>query len=284
MNDLPPDRPPADRPPSAQPPTERPPAERPPAERVLAERPPADRLPGRPASPLPGDRRRYAWREFRHAYPGLIVTMALALAILLGINGWLWYKSNTYRQEIARLRGGMTDVERRRTDMELKAGANAIQVQLELLRRQARQDAELHLSVSMDSATMYLEQGSAQLRVMPVEIGPEKTIGEAPDTVRLVAPRGQRTIERILGARDAFALPAWVWRDRGLETPADLSLPGAAGPVAIVLSGGTVIYSMPSAGPLNDSSYVMPGNVRARASDLRAIAPNLKPGQTVYFY
>ena len=130
--------------------------------------------------------------------------MALALAALLAMNGWLFFKRDKYQREIARLRGGMTDVERRRTDMELKAGANAIQVQLELLRRQARGDAELHLSVSMDSATMYLEQGNAQLRVMPVEIGPEKTIGEAPDTVRLVAPRGQRTIERILGARDAF--------------------------------------------------------------------------------
>ena len=245
---------------------------------------PERRPPGAPASPLPGDRRRYAWREFRHAYPGLVVTMALALLILLGINGWLWFKRDTYRREITRLRGGMTDVERRRTDMELKAGANALQVQLELLRRQARLDAELHLSVSMDSATMYLEQGSAQLRVMPVEIGPEKTVGSPPDTVHLVAPRGQRTIERIIGAREAFTLPAWVWLDREIETPADRAIPGALGPVAIVLSGGTLIYSMPSAGPLNDSSYVMPGNIRARASDLRAIAPNLKPGQTVYFY
>ena len=245
---------------------------------------PSDRPPARPASPLPGDRRRYRWREFRHAYPGLLVTMSLALVILLGINGWLWYKRDKYRREIARLRGGMTDVERRRTDMELKAGANQLQVQLELLRRQARLDAELHLSVSMDSATMYLEQGSAQLRVMPVEIGPEKTVGEAPDTVHLVAPRGQRTVERILRSKDAFTLPAWVWRDRGLATPEELALPGALGPVAIVLSGGTVIYSMPSAGPLNDSSYVLPGSVRARANDLRAIMPNLKPGQTVYFY
>ena len=210
--------------------------------------------------------------------------MALALAALLAMNGWLFFKRDKYQREIARLRGGMTDVERRRTDMELKAGANAIQVQLELLRRQARGDAELHLSVSMDSATMYLEQGNAQLRVMPVEVGPEKTVGTAPDTVRLVSPRGQRTIERVIGAKERYPLPAWVWRDRGLEPPADLAVAGALGPVAIVLSGGTVVYSMPSVGPLSDSSYVLPGNVRARANDLRAIAPNLKPGQTVYFY
>jgi len=210
--------------------------------------------------------------------------MSLALAILLAMNGWLWYKREKYQREIARLRGGMTDVERRRTDMELKAGANALQVQLELLRRQARGDVGLHLSVSMDSATMYLEQGSAQLRVMPVEIGPEKTVGTAPDSVHLVAPRGQRTVDKVLGPRDAYPLPAWVWTDRGLTAPADRAIPGALGAAAIVLSGGTVIYSTPSSGPLADSTYVMPGNVRARASDLRAIAPNLKPGQTVYFY
>jgi hypothetical protein len=244
----------------------------------------SDRHRTTPASNLPGDRRRASWSEFRHAYPGLLVTMGLALAILLGMNGWLFYKRQKYQAEITRLRSGMTDVERRRTDMELKAGANQLQVQLELLRRQARLDAELHLSISVDSATMYFERGGAQLRVMPIELGAEKTVGEAPDTVHLVAPRGQRTIQRIIGEKERYALPAWVWTDRGLAPPTDRALAGVLGPVAIVLSGGTIIYSMPTAGPLNDSSYVMPGNVRARAGDLRAIAPNLKSGQTVYFY
>jgi hypothetical protein len=41
---------------------------------------------------------------------------------------------------------------------------------------------------------------------------------------------------------------------------------------------------MPTVGPLNDSSYVMPGSLQLRAEDLKAIAPNLKPGMTVYFY
>ena len=59
---------------------------------------------------------------------------------------------------------------------------------------------------------------------------------------------------------------------------------GALGDIAFVLSGGTVIYSPPSAGPLNDSTYVLPGSIRASAEDLRAIAPNLKPGTPVYFY
>jgi hypothetical protein len=51
-----------------------------------------------------------------------------------------------------------------------------------------------------------------------------------------------------------------------------------------VLDGGTVIYSVPVVGPLNDSSYVLPGSVRASAADLEAIAPNLSVGMAVYFY
>jgi hypothetical protein len=90
-------------------------------------------------------------------------------------------------------------------------------------------------------------------------------------------------VERILGENDAWTIPPWVFHDRGL-VPGDSVLAGALGPSAIILDGGTVIYSLPSVGPLNDSSYVLPGAIRARASDLRAIAPNLQPGVAVYFY
>jgi hypothetical protein len=51
-----------------------------------------------------------------------------------------------------------------------------------------------------------------------------------------------------------------------------------------VLDGGTVIYSDPHAGPLADTAYVMPGSVRAREADVKAIQANLKPGTSVYFY
>ncbi len=235
-------------------------------------------------TPLPGDRRRRGWRDFRHAYPGVLATMSLALVILLAMDGWLLYKRHRYESEIERLRSGMTDVERRRTDMALKAETNRFQVALELIRRQALVDKDLHLSVSVDSSVMYLEQGGAQLRVMPVQVGAEATVGTAPDTVMLVAPRGKRTIERVLTGNDSWEVPRWAYQARGLAVPADRTVKGALGPAAIVLSGGTVIYSMPSAGPLNDSSFVLPGSMRARAADLRAILPNVKRGQSVYFY
>ena len=114
--------------------------------------------------------------------------------------------------------------------------------------------------------------------------GAEKTVGTAPDTVRMAVPRGARTVERIINGSDSWEVPNWVFTDRGLPVPERRSVKGALGPAAIILNGGTVIYSTPSDGPLADSTYVMPGSVRASAADMRAVAPNLKPGMKIYFY
>jgi hypothetical protein len=210
--------------------------------------------------------------------------MTLAILALIAIDGWLIAKRVRYQREIARLRAGMSDVERRRTDAILSSNENKLRVMIELVRRQAQGDKELHLTVSVDSAVMYLEREGALLREMPMQVGPERRVGTAPDTIHIAAPRGTRTVERVLSEDDAWEVPGWVFTDRGIPEAADRTLKGALGPAAIVLSGGTVIYSMPSVGPLNDSTYVMPGAIRARAADLKAIAPNLKPGVTVYFY
>ena len=168
--------------------------------------------------------------------------------------------------------------------MVVAAEQNRMRVALELMRRQANIDKELHLSVAVDSGVMYLEREGALLREMPIDVGPEKRVGTAPDTLKIVAPRGARTVERILGAKDRWEVPKWVYIDRGMPVPEDRMVVGALGPGAIVLSGGAVIYGHPASGPLSDSSYVLPGAIRARTQDLRAIAPNLAPGMSVYLY
>ena len=210
--------------------------------------------------------------------------MAIALAAFLAIDVWLLRKRMRYRDEIERLRSEMTGLERSRTDAILARDENRLRLAVELIRRQSKIDKELHLSVTVDSGVMYLERDGAHLRMMPIQVGPEKSVGTPPDTVRMVAPRGSRTVERILDENESWDVPTWVYRDRGLAVPEQRSIKGALGPAAIVLSGGTVVYSMPSAGPLNDSSYVLPGSIRARAADLKAILPNLQNGMTVYFY
>lgn len=236
----------------------------------------------------PGDprqeRRRERWAGFRHSHPGIIAVILVAALAFLAMDAWIVAKRMRYHREIERLRSSMTDLERQRTDEIVSQETHKLRTALSLLRRQARMEVGLHLSVSVDSSAMYLEREGALLREMPVHIGPERRVGIPPDTVRQVPPRGVRTIARMLTAQDSWEVPEWVYADRGIDIPPERSIRGALGPAAILLEGGTILYSMPSAGPLNDSAYVLPGAVRARAEDLQAILPNLSAGMRVYFY
>ena len=217
--------------------------------------------------------------------PFIIVGIVLLLS-LGGLDALVLAHRRRYEAEIIRLRASMTQVERERTDALMAGERSKLAVAIELARRQARFEPALHLSVALDSGAMYLERAGAVLRSMPVQIGPERRIGTAPDTVQLAAPRGVRTIAAVLFDSSAWEVPEWVFVDRGAEIPAGTArtITGALGPAAILLAGGTLVYSLPAVGPLSDSSYVMPGAVRARAEDLRAIMPNLSAGMRVYFY
>ena len=227
---------------------------------------------------------RVRFREFRRRHPGFLAAIIIVALGVIAIDGYLLYKRDKYRAEIQRLRAGMSEFEKRRADAVLASEEKQLQVMVELLRRQARVDKEIHLAVAVDSAYMGLEREGAILRDMRVEIGPEKTVGVGADTVRVTIPRGTRSVLRLLGANEGWEVPRWIYDDRGLTPPNDRTVKGALGPVAIVLEGGTVIYSMPTTGPLNDSTYVMPGAVRAKAEDLRAVIPNLARGTKVYFF
>lgn len=239
-----------------------------------------------PAEPPAGEPTPHALtvRELVRQYPKTVVAIVLAALLLLVGDGLALQHMQRYRAEITRLRAGMSSVERQRADALVAGNQNHLRLTIEMLRRQARGDQTPHLTISVDSGLMYFAREGATLREMPVEAGPERTVGTSPDTVRMAVPRGSRTVERVLGPDDAWEVPAWVYTDRGLPVPDERVLKGALGPSAIVLAGGAVLYAMPSAGPLNDSAYVLPGSVRADANDLRAIAPNVKPGMTVYIY
>ena len=222
--------------------------------------------------------------EFRKRHPAFIAILAVIIVGLVAVDGWVLYKRAAYAREVARLRAGMSDFERRRSDAVTNTHEAQTAMMMELLRRQAKIDKEIHLAVDVDSGRMYLERDGALLRENAVEVAPEKRLGAGKDTVRMAAPRGTRSVERILGAGDAWEVPEWVYADRGIPRPAELPLVGALGPVAIVLNGGTVIYSLPTVGPLNDSTYLLPGSIRASAEDLRAVVPNLQRGTVVYLY
>jgi hypothetical protein len=109
-------------------------------------------------------------------------------------------------------------------------------------------------------------------------------VGMPPDVVILAPPLGKRSVARVVDGSYRWAVPDWVYVDRGLPVPSDRQLPGALGPLAIFLDSGAVLYSRPAVGPLSDASYVLPGSIRAEASDFEAIRDNLEPGMPVYFH
>jgi hypothetical protein len=246
----------------------------PPLERRRAPAPP-----GRPAATR--ERRDPRRAQFRLAYPGLLATLWLALVVLIALDVYLLSQRENYAKEISRLRAGMTAVERRSADLAVAANVNHIKVMVALIRRQAQGDRVLHLSVQVDSGVMTLEQEGNVLREMPVRVAPERAVGVPPDTIVMPRPQGTRRVERLLTPDSAWAVPRWVYLDRHLR--ADSTTKGTLG-FGIVLDGGTVIYSDPRVGPLADTAYVMPGSVRAREADVKAIQANLKPGTSVYFY
>src|SRR5947209_4014581 len=172
-----------------------------------------------------------SFSHFRRRHPAFLSAIAVIIVGLLAIDGWVLYKRQAYEAEIARLRSDMSDVERRRSDAITNANEKRFEMMMELLRRQAKIDKEIHLAVAVDSAKMYLERDGALLREMNVEVPAEKRVGTGRDTLHLAAPRGTRTVERILGPTDAWTVPGWVYTDRGLPRPASSSEVGALGPV-----------------------------------------------------
>jgi hypothetical protein len=211
----------------------------------------------------------------------LFVTCVGALGIA---NVVLGATNARYRREVQRLRSSMTETERRRVDLVVASEEHRVRVALELVRRQARGDHELHLAVEVDSGRMVLERDGVALREMAVEVGPARRVGAPPDTIRLVPPRGARTVARLVRTDEEWEVPRWVYEDRGLPPPDERATRGALGILGIVLSGGTFVYALPNSGPLADGAYVLPGAIRVSAEDLRAIAPNIAPGMSVYFY
>src|SRR3954464_7467206 len=146
----------------------------------------------------------------------LLWTIAIICVLLIAADALTLARRRRYLDETVRLRAAMTTLERKRADETMASEQNRLRTAIELLRRQARLEPDLHLSVSIDSGTMYLERDGAELRRMHVEVGPERRIGTAPDTVRLAPPRGVRSIVGVLTDTAAWDVPAWVYVDRGV--------------------------------------------------------------------
>jgi hypothetical protein len=215
-------------------------------------------------------------RRGRNAVFLVILLAAIANAILAA-------RYFRYREETARLRAGMTQAQRERADAVVTAEKHRLRVEWELIRRQARGDKQLHLAVNVDSSRMILERDGIVLREIPVRLGPERFRG-AGDSVITVQALGQRTVQRVLKEGDSWEVPRTVFEQRGIAVPESRRISGALGGDAIVLTDGTVVYSVPESGPLADTSFVLPGSIQVAAADLKALSASIRPGMSIYFY
>jgi hypothetical protein len=224
------------------------------------------------------------WRELWEAYPRIVKGMVLGISVLLLTDLVLVYVRVQYGRELAGMRASMTETESRRVDAIAASEENRLAIAAELARRQALGDADLHLVVDTEKGVLYLERQGAQLREMRVRLGPAARVGTPPDTVLLAPPLGKRSVARVVDGSYRWAVPEWVYVDRGWPVPGDRRIPGALGPLAVFLDSGAVLYSRPAVGPLSDVSYVLPGSVQAEALDFEAIRESLEPGMAVYFH
>lgn len=224
------------------------------------------------------------WRELWEAYPRIVTGMVVGIALLLVVDLVLAYQRVQYGRELARMRDSMTETELRRVDAIAASEKNRLAIAVELARRQALGDTELHLAVDTGQGLLYLQRQGARLREMRVRLAPAATVGSPPDSVLLVPPLGKRLVARVADGSYPWAVPEWVYLDRGWPVPQDRRIPGALGPLAVFLDSGAVVYARPAVGPLSDVDYVLPGSVRAEAPDLEAIRAELQPGMAVYFH
>ena len=224
------------------------------------------------------------FRDFRQQYPRFVPAVVLILVVLIAVDVLLVERLKNYDVQITEIRGGMSDIRKQRGTATQDTRQEQQRLTLEIVRRQAKGATALHLALDVDSGTMRLIQEGAVLREFKVDVGPERRLSPLRSGEATSIRRGADSVIKVLGPADVWAVPKWVYSDRRLPVPADSMVPGALGPVAIVLASGTVIYSQPATGPLKDHAYLLPGAARADESDLRAVAPNLPPGTPVYIY
>ncbi len=215
-----------------------------------------------------------------------IITTILGvfLIVIVIVDVALIVRKKRYEAEEDRLRSNMTEFERLTADALVNRERERSGVMFELLRRQALGDPDLHLSILIDSSAMILERSNAQLRLMTVQIGGEVPVDSLPGARMVAIPRGTRTFEQFIEKGDSYLLPEWVWEQRGLAVPESRDEPSFLDRGAFVMTGGTLVYALPSTGPLSDSNWVMPGTIRVSQDDLEAIKPNLVRGTKIYLF
>ena len=224
------------------------------------------------------------WRELRENYPRIAACLALASAALLLADLSLIYQRTEFGREQTALHASIARADLERASATAQAERNVVAAADGLTRRETLMASWLHLAVACDKGVMYLQRDGRVLREMPVQLSPEDSAPRGPDSLRLPALRGVHLVRRVVDGSYPWKVPEAAFLRSGEPVPADRRIPGALGPVAVLLDRGALIYAQPESGPLRYGDYLPPGGVRVAAADLEAIKADLRPGMLVYFY
>lgn len=229
-----------------------------------------------------------AFTRLRREHPIFFWGTVALLVLLLGATTVIATRIPAYSGEAALIDKQMDETERETRDRILQAQTRRSELALALLQREMRlkslQEKNIHLSVDLSDSTLSLRHGSATLREIPIQVGPDSII-RAPDgkTWRFVRALGERHLKEKLTSPDE-PIPEWVYVARGQPVPPEEErrVKGAHGRYVLRLDDGTEIYSEPKTGPFAET--VKPGGFMARERDLRVIFDALKTQTPVYIY
>jgi hypothetical protein len=227
-------------------------------------------------------------RNLRRDHPIFFWGSVSVLVLLLVATAAVAVRIPQYRSEAGQLNRQMDAQERATRDSILDARARRAELAVALIRHEARlkslQESGLHLAISTGDSTLYLRQGAATLRAIPVEIGADSTVRSVDGRMwRFVRPLGER---RVAEKRESPSgpIPEWVYVSRGEPVPPESAreVSGGLGRYVLVLDDGTEIYSRPSTGPL--ARGVIPGSFVVAEPEMQAIFAAIDEDTPVYIY
>ena len=180
------------------------------------------------------------------------------------------------------LQNKLTETETKYKD--LVTGLQRQNFRLDMLNQSLRRSVDseaIYLEIDLASDRLLVKLGTQALYEYPVVSGKGKTWLRS-----FATPKGVRQVESI--EKDPkWYRPDWVWEEKGLEVPEDLTMeeravPGALGPYKVSFGDGYYIHGT-RAGRIRPGKYSH-GCVRMNNSDLKNLVKLIDVGTLLYIY
>ncbi len=159
-----------------------------------------------------------------------------------------------------------------------------------MLSRYLRRSVEsevIYVELDLETDTLMVRLGSQTLYAYPMVSGKgRRRLGSTGRIKDFSTPKGVRQVEYIV-EDPVWYKPNWVWLERGLEIPEEITMedravPGVLGPYKVSIGEGYYIHGTRS-GRIRPGKYSH-GCVRMNNKDLRQLVKMIDEGTMVYIY